>query len=73
MQTLSTRQSTTNGSISRLLTTEETAKILGVKPSTLGYWRCTGRYALPYVKSGRLCRYRPEDVAAFIENRRVGG
>jgi predicted site-specific integrase-resolvase len=58
-------------SISRLLPAQKVSEILGVKVSTLSYWRCTGRYNLPYVKVGRLAMYRPEDVNAFIESRTV--
>lgn len=54
---------------SKLLTTDEVADILGVDPHTLAVWRCTGRYDLPYVKTGRLVRYRRPDVDAFIEKR----
>lgn len=56
----------------RLLSPVEAAEILGVKPGTLCYWRCTGRYSLPYVKSGRLVRYRAEDIQRFIEQRTIG-
>jgi hypothetical protein len=59
--------------IPELLTEEETARALGVQCSTLATWRCTRRYNLPYVKAGRLVRYRAKDVAAFIESRLVGG
>lgn len=52
-----------------LLTQEQAAAVLGVKPATLQIWRVTGRYALPYVKSGRLVRYREADVLAFLERR----
>ena len=55
----------------RLLTTNEAAQILGVKPQTLAYWRCVKRYALPYVKVGKNCRYKRSDIEAFIESRRV--
>ena len=55
----------------RLLTTNEAAQILGVKPKTLAYWRCVKRYDLPFVKVGRSCRYRRSDIEAFIESRRV--
>ncbi len=55
----------------QLLTTEQAAELMLVAPGTLVVWRCTGRYALPYVRVGRLIRYRAEDVAAFIENQRV--
>lgn len=54
----------------KLLTTEETADLIGVKARTLEMWRFTKRYNLPYIKSGRLVRYKEEDVLAFIESRR---
>ncbi|HHJ39136.1 MAG: excisionase [Methylothermaceae bacteria B42] len=53
----------------KLLSPEEAAAILNVAPGTLMVWRCTGRYNLPYVKVGRLVRYRMEDIEAFIESR----
>ena len=49
-----------------LLTAEETAEILGVKPQTLAVWRCAKRYRLPYLKLGRSIRYRLDDVESFI-------
>ena len=55
----------------KLLTTEEAAELMLVAPGTLVVWRCTGRYALPFIRVGRLVRYRAEDIAAFIENQRV--
>jgi excisionase family DNA binding protein len=54
-----------------LLTEKQAAKILGVQPSTLQVWRSTKRYPLPYVKSGRLVRYRASAVQEFIELRTV--
>jgi hypothetical protein len=57
--------------IPRLLDEQTTASLIGVAPSTLAIWRSSKRYPLPYVKCGRLVRYREEDVAAFIENRLV--
>jgi len=54
---------------SPLITPEEAARLLGVKPSTLAAWRTLGRYHLPYVKIGAKVRYRPEDIDAFIERR----
>ena len=50
-----------------------TGKILGIETSTLAVWRSTKRYALPYVKVGRLIRYRESDVEAFIESRVQNG
>lgn len=52
-----------------LLTQEQVAHRLGVKPATLQIWRVTGRYNLPFVKCGRLVRYREDDVRAFIDRR----
>jgi predicted site-specific integrase-resolvase len=52
-----------------LLSSEETAHLLGISPGTLPVWRSTGRYDLPYVKCGRCVRYRMEDIQAFIERR----
>ena len=53
----------------KLLTPEQAAEILGMHVNTLNVWRATKRYNLPYIKSGRLVRYRMSDVAAFIESR----
>lgn len=53
----------------QLLTKEDVSGILGVTTGTLAVWRTTKRYNLPYVKSGRLVRYRDEDVQAFINSR----
>ena len=53
----------------KLLTPEETSDVLGINTSTLAVWRCTGRYELPFVKTGRLIRYREIDVADFIKKR----
>jgi predicted DNA-binding transcriptional regulator AlpA len=70
MQNVSVERNTTN-TISRLLNSDEVSELLGVRKSTLSYWRCTGRYNLRWVKVGRLAMYRPEDVNAFIESRTV--
>lgn len=55
-----------------LLTPIEVSKILGVSVETLNVWRATNRYQLPYVKAGRLVRYRLIDVNEFIESRLRG-
>jgi len=52
-----------------LLKPADVARRLGVDVETLNVWRCNKRYDLPYVKVGRLVRYRPRDVEAFIEAR----
>ena len=50
----------------------QTSIVLDVKPATLCNWRCTGRYNLPFIKTGRLVRYRVADLAAWIAKRRTG-
>jgi hypothetical protein len=54
-----------------LLTTQETAKMLGTTAGTLNVWRCTKRYALAYIKVGSSVRYRRQDVLDFINTRRI--
>lgn len=56
-----------------LLTPHDVAKILGVTPQTLAVWRCEKRYSLPYIKAGRLVRYRNNDIQEFINRRRHEG
>jgi len=54
-----------------LLNTVAAAKLLAIDPETLANWRAAGRYTLPFVKVGRLVRYRPADLTAFIASRTV--
>lgn len=51
----------------KLLNRKEAAEFLGVKPNTLANWTCTHRYRLPYIKIGKLVKYRLSDLEAFIE------
>jgi len=51
----------------KLLTPEQVSELLGVNTHTLAVWRSSGRYNLPYIKAGRLVRYRSSDVSAFID------
>jgi excisionase family DNA binding protein len=53
---------------SDLLTRRQAAAYLGVCEQTLAVWKCTGRYQLPFVKIGRLVKYRKLDLDAFIQN-----
>jgi len=55
----------------KLLTREQAAEYLGLKPQTLSTWAVTGRYGLPYLKIGKLVRYRLADLDAFLERRTV--
>jgi hypothetical protein len=50
----------------------EAACVLTVKETTLAVWRSTGRYNLPFVKVGRLVRYRVNDLAQFLVDRTAG-
>lgn len=52
-----------------LLTRKQAAEFLGVKEHTLAVWACNKRYTLPYVKVGRLVKYRYSDLLNFIEQR----
>ncbi len=52
-----------------LLTALQAATMLGVRPGTLEQWRSQARYGLPYVKVGRLVRYRRSDIEAFLARR----
>ena len=60
-----------------LLTTAQTARMLGVPKSTVKYWRHSKpsdprSQRLPFVKLGRRCiRYRKADVEAFINRQTV--
>ena len=55
-----------------LLSEVEAAQFLGVKPTTLQVWRCTKRYPLPFIKIGRLVRYRQSNLDAFLVLRTRG-
>lgn len=57
----------------RLLTTVEAAQVLGIAPATLSVWRCTRRQEIPFVKVGRLARYRLSDLENWLAARTVGG
>ena len=54
-----------------LLTTAQAAEYLGVSPGTLEVWRSTRRYGLPYLKIGRLVKYRKESLDAFLASRTI--
>jgi excisionase family DNA binding protein len=58
---------------SDLLSNEEAAAYIGVTPRTLEVWRCKKRHRIPYIKVGRLVKYRRHALDAFLENATVGG
>lgn len=51
-----------------LLTPEEAAHALRVSPETLMTWRSRKPQELPFVKVGSLVRYRPADLAAYVDS-----
>ncbi len=53
----------------KLLTTDETALYLGVGKETLNVWRATKRYKIPYIKVGKLIKYRKSDLDEWLKNR----
>ena len=55
-----------------LLTEAQAAEFLDLQPGTLQTWRSTGRYSLPFVKVGRLIRYRSSALEAWIKARERG-
>jgi excisionase family DNA binding protein len=55
-----------------LLSTPEAAAYLGVTEGTISVWRCTRRYPIPYIKIGRLVKYRKSALDAFLAQRTVG-
>lgn len=47
----------------------EAAAILDVAVGTLGVWRSSGRYAIPFIKIGRKVRYSRRALDAWLESR----
>jgi excisionase family DNA binding protein len=47
----------------------EAAEYIGVAETTLSVWRCVGRYNIPFIKVGRLVRYRKSALDMFLERR----
>lgn len=52
-----------------LVNEKEAAVILGVTPGKLKVWRSTGRYAIPFLKVGRLAKYRRSTLENWLESR----
>jgi excisionase family DNA binding protein len=62
-----------NHSIDPLFNPKESSEYLGVTEKTLAVWRCTGRYAIPFIKVGRLVKYRKSALDTFLDRRTHGG
>lgn len=61
-----------------LLTDKEAAEYLGVSVSFLRKRRMEGARLNktpppPFIRIGRLCRYQPQDLDAWLEARKVSG
>lgn len=54
-----------------LFATAPAAEYLDVKPHTLEIWRATGRHRIPFIKVGRLVKYRRADLDAWLQSRTV--
>lgn len=61
-----------NKKLEKLLTTSEFADRFNVTERFLQNDRSTKRL-IPYIKIGRLVRYRESDGIEFIENNKIGG
>ena len=57
----------------QLLTSEQAAKVLGLRPQTLTLWRYTRRRPQPrYIRVGtRAIKYRHDDLLAFLDRQTV--
>lgn len=63
-------------SLEQLWREGDVARITGMSVASVRRWRLFGqgpRYLKMGVKSGAAVRYRPEDVAAWLESRPTGG
>ncbi len=56
---------------SPLMTREQAAAYLGLRPQTLAAWHSSGRYGLPVVKLGRAVRYKRTALEKFVDDRSV--
>lgn len=57
----------------KLLDRKSAAEFLGVTEGTLAVWSCTKRYGLPFIKVGRLVKYKLSDLENFLQRRTQDG
>ena len=50
-----------------LLTVDQAARALGVAKASLNVWRSTGKHGIPFVRVGKLIRYRAGDLRAHCQ------
>ncbi|HAD5966126.1 TPA_asm: DNA-binding protein [Salmonella enterica subsp. enterica serovar Typhimurium] len=54
------------------MTRKEAAEYLGVSPSTMAVWACTGLVKIPYYRAGaKKVIYMKSDLDAYIESTRT--
>lgn len=58
--------------VGELLNVEQAAEFIGITSHTLDVWRCTKRHSIPYLKVGRLVKYRRLDLEAWLTSRTIG-
>jgi predicted DNA-binding transcriptional regulator AlpA len=63
---------TLNDVLERLLSEHEVARITGLSVASVRRWRLL-RQGPKYIKIGAAVRYKPEDIAAWLETRPTGG
>jgi predicted DNA-binding transcriptional regulator AlpA len=59
-------------SFETLLTEHDVARIIGMSVASVRRWRLL-RQGPKYLKLGTACRYRPEDICAWLDSRPSGG
>ncbi len=63
---------TIQNTLEELLTEHDVARITGLSVASCRRWRLL-RLGPKYLKIGAAVRYRPEDIAAWLESRPSGG
>lgn len=54
-----------------LLNNVQAAAYIGVTPGTMEVWRCTKRQPIPFIKVGRLVKYRKSALEKYLDNHTV--
>ena len=62
-----TPSKTLDAPTAKLLTREQAAGYLNIKPQTLAKWAMTKTPNIPFVRVGRVVRYRLADLERFVE------
>ena len=57
--------------MAHLLTTQEVAEFLGLKPHTLEKWRCEGK-GPPFIRCGGAIRYEQKAVWTWLDSETRG-